>query len=447
MSHSEQQSIVRKLKNMYHYVSAYLAAFAAGFPGKKLIMIGVTGTDGKTTTSTMIYHILKSTGKKAALITSIKAVYGDIEVSTGLHVTTQNPKELQPLLKQMLSAGIEYVVLETTSHGLHQHRVLGIDFDVAVVTNVTDDHLDYHGTYDNYLQAKAKLFRLASRKSAKQTNKTGVLNTRDKSFNYLSSINLPRRYCYNVESPCDGCICVRATDIKPSINGVAFDLSIGNERISITLPIIGSYNVDNAQAAAAAAHALGISLTDIKRGLECLAQIDGRMERIPVDQDFTVLVDFAHTSAALEHALRELRPLTRGRLIVVFGCAGQRDPTRRRMGGVAARLADIIVITNEDNRDEPIGRVMEEIASYARAEGAREGDVTNPPKEIDYPIYFKIPDRREALRFALLIAKTGDVIDATGKGHEQSLNVDGEEKVWDDRVVVRTLVEELQQSH
>ncbi|HNT30347.1 MAG TPA: UDP-N-acetylmuramoyl-L-alanyl-D-glutamate--2,6-diaminopimelate ligase [bacterium] len=439
-----QHTLLQKVKNCYHWLEAWYACRKAGFPGRQLYVIGVTGTDGKTSTTTMIYHLLAQAGKKVALINTIQACIGTERLETGLHVTTQNPRELQPLLRHVLQEGYDTVVLEVTSHGLDQHRVWGINFSTAVVTNIKEDHLDYHGSYEAYLQAKAQLF--FSLRSTKGKPTTTVLNQADASFSLLSQARTDNRYVYSLEAPTalsENIQPLWAEDIHQSAEGIAFILCSTAEKTPTRIPLIGRYNVENALAAAGAVVAAGISQADIALYLPSLPQIKGRMQRIDAGQPFQVVVDFAHTPAALSRALPELKRLTNGKLIVLFGCAGERDSQRRRMGTVAAKHADYIVITNEDNRTEPVDQIMSEIAAYAENGGARAGDPAHPDHTTDTPLYFCIPDRREAIRFALRLAQPDDLVDITGKGHEQSLNVDGRELDWDDAEETKTLIQEL----
>jgi UDP-N-acetylmuramoyl-L-alanyl-D-glutamate--2,6-diaminopimelate ligase len=445
MAHPEQQTLPRRLKNLYHWIKAAFWAVRCGFPGRSLQVIAVTGTDGKTSTSHMIFHILREAGTRAALISTIGARVGGSEVSTGLHVTSQDPKELQPLLKKILADGFTTVVLEVTSHALDQHRIWGVDVDIAVLTNIKEDHLDYHGTYENYAQTKGRLFDHLRRQTKPFPPKTAVLNKEDRAYSFLQ------------HKPCTLQITYSAAPISPSgaptanlqltrffsePDGLRFSIQAEDTQRQLFLPLIGSFNLENALAAIGATRALDISWKTIESAIGSMPQIRGRMQRIDEGQAFSAIVDFAHTPDALERALISLDEIKHGKLIVVFGCAAKRDPGRRRMGEVAARYADVIVITNEDNRDEPIDKIMHEVAQYAEQGGAVKGDPDHPKPDPGRPVYYCIPDRREAIRLALSLAEPGDIVDCTGKGHEQSLNVDGVELPWDEAEVVRSLLRE-----
>ncbi|OIP97294.1 hypothetical protein AUK40_03555 [Candidatus Wirthbacteria bacterium CG2_30_54_11] len=439
-----QHTLKQKIKNFYHLLLAMQAAISAGFPARKLLVIGVTGTDGKTTTTSMIYHLLKKSGQKTALINTIQAYIGDEEIQTGLHVTTQDPRELQPLLQKILNRGFEVVVLETTSHGLQQHRVWGVDFDTAVITNVHEDHLDYHGTADEYLKAKAALFFSLAHSRDKGIPKTVVLNAGDRSYPLLSRAKAGTTWAYDTAQftpKMEHQQALWSDKVLATADGISFDLCTISGQVSTSIPLIGSYNVENALAAACAALSSGCTLESIAAAFPSLPQIRGRMQKVPSDRPCTILVDFAHTPAALTRALTELRKITKGRLIVVFGCAGERDPGRRTMGKVAALLADVMIITNEDNRSEPVESIMAEIARCAADGGAKKGAVEKPQVNRT-PTYYCLPDREEAIRFALHLAAAGDLVDITGKGHEQSLNVDGAELPWDDVSTVEKILTE-----
>jgi len=444
---AEQYSPLRRLKNLYHLIKAFFWASWYGFPGRKLTVIGVTGTDGKTSTAQMIYHILRHNGVKTALISTIEAVFEGETLATGLHVTSQDPGELQPLLKRALDEGYQAVVLEVTSHALDQHRVLGVDFAIAVVTNVGEDHLDYHGTLENYLMTKARLFDSLSKGIQKGRRTTAVINAADRSATVLMTKPCAEQLCYNAmdipHDPSQPRTPISVTDRQMGADGSQLTLQYRGKTYRLKLPLIGRYNIDNAQAAFGAGVGFGLAPAQVIAGLESLPQIRGRMERVDAGQDFTAIVDFAHTPAALEEALISLRSLTKGKLFVLFGCAGQRDKGRRKMGEVAARLADVVVVTNEDNRDESVNLIMGEIANFARQAEAVEValDIQKFPQ--GKTAFCCIGDRREAIAWAVQRAQPGDLVDFTGKGHEQSLNIDGDEHPWDEVDEIKKALSEL----
>lgn len=430
---------------------AWLAAAWHGFPARRLVMIGVTGTDGKTTTATLIHSILRAAGLRAGLISTVGAVIGEETLDTGFHVTTPEAPEVQRHLAQMVAAGFSHCVLEATSHGLHQQRVAACEFDVAVITNITHEHLDYHKTFENYRAAKAMLFTGLSTAARKPgVEKAGVLNADDASFEYLSRVFAEKRLTYSLRSTAD----LVARHIRFAPDATHFDAAFSNlqSSISISTPLVGAFNVSNCLAAVAATvGALGIAPEAAQRGIAQLRGIPGRMERIDLGQPFTALVDFAHTPNALRRALETARgilasspalprqgesgrrPGGGSRVIAVFGSAGLRDIEKRRlMAETAAELADLTVLTAEDPRTESLADILEMMASGARSRGGVEG-VT----------FFRVPDRGEALRFAVRLARPGDIVLACGKGHEQSMCFGETEYPWDDRTALRAALAEL----
>lgn len=386
------------INNYYHLPKAVLANIIFGFPTKKLKVIGVTGTDGKSTTTNMIYQILKDAGEKVSMVSSVNAVIGGTEYDTGFHVSSPDPMVVQKFARQALKKGDKYLVLEVTSHGLDQHRFWGIKFEAAVFTNITHDHLDYHKTFENYFNTKLKL----SKKS-----KFVVVNK-------------------NIAS----------------INGVlgkilTFGLNKGDfnqKDIKLKLKIIGDYNIENALAALAVAYVLNIPKKIAQKSLEQFVGIKGRMEEVKNNLGIKIIIDFASTPNALEQALKTLRQETKsGRLIAVFGSASQRDLMKRpMMGEISAKLANITIVTDEDPRYEDRNKIIEEIAQGAKKGGAKEGISL-----------FKEPDRQKAIKLAISLAKKGDTVGIFGKGHEQSINYNGVETPWSDREAVKKVLVNL----
>ncbi|MFN7209898.1 MAG: UDP-N-acetylmuramoyl-L-alanyl-D-glutamate--2,6-diaminopimelate ligase, partial [Aggregatilineales bacterium] len=405
----------------------YLAAAYYGFPSHALTLIGVTGTDGKTTTTSLIYNMLKCAGIPVGMISTVSAVIGDEELPTGLHVTTPTAPEVQGYLRRMVEAGLTHCVLEATSHGLAQGRVNGVAFDVAVLTNITHEHLDFHGSFENYRAAKGLLFsRLAESYAKAGVPKCAVINLDDPNAGYFLGLSESvRQIAYSTGGY--GQVNLLSWRAEPS--GVQATLLDSAEGVSLTFrtPLIGLYNLQNILAATAAALALGVPPEAIRRGIESLPPIPGRMERIDEGQAFIAIVDFAHTPNALEKALRAVRSLTDGRVIAVFGSAGLRDVEKRRlMAEVGAQLADICVLTAEDPRTESLDDILEMMAAGARRMGGVEGET-----------FFRVPDRGAALAFACQLARRGDVVIACGKGHEQSMCFGEIEYPWDDREALR----------
>jgi len=403
---------------------AYLSAAWNGFPGRSLKVIGVTGTDGKTTTVNLIASILTAAGFATSLISTVNARIGNEEYDTGLHTTTPDAPDVQRYLAQMVAAGSQYAVLEATSHGLAQNRVTACEFDVAVVTNITHEHLDFHHTYEEYRSAKARLFTsLAQSYRKPDTPKVAVLNADDSSYDFLRRIPADVRLSYSLRKDAD----LWARDVRDTPQGLEFRAMTPLGEVALRSPLVGLFNVHNILAAAAAAISQDIGLNAIQQGVEAMRGVNGRMERVDEGQDFTAIVDFAHTPNALQRALEAARQLIPGRVIVVFGAAGLRDRAKRGlMGHVAGRLADRIVITAEDPRTEDLSAIMEEIAQGCCAEGREDGRD-----------FWKIGDRREAIQFAVDMAQAGDIVIAAGKGHEQSMCFGTVEYPWSDHGALR----------
>jgi UDP-N-acetylmuramoyl-L-alanyl-D-glutamate--2,6-diaminopimelate ligase len=420
----------------------WLCATWHGFPARKMTLIGVTGTDGKTTTVNLVYAILRAAGLSAGMVSTVNARIGEEEQDTGLHTTTPDPPDVQRYLAQMVQRGGTHAVLEVTSHGLAQHRVAGCDFDIAVVTNVTHEHLDFHGSLAAYQQAKARLFEGLARSFRKQgVPKTAVLNRDDDSYRYLSPIQAERKILYGMDygsmgagtQECEPIEIVIAHDIRFAPHQTQFTLHTSAGEAPIVTPLVGDYNVSNILAAASVGAAVGVPLEAIRQGVATVHIIPGRMERIEEGQDFLAIVDFAHTPNALRRALTTASHMARrtkagtGQVIVIFGCAGLRDREKRTMmGRIAGELADLVIITAEDPRTESLEEIIAQSAEAALAAGKREGTDL-----------WRVPDRGEAILRACQMAHTGDVVIACGKGHEQSMCFDTTEYPWDDREAMR----------
>jgi UDP-N-acetylmuramoyl-L-alanyl-D-glutamate--2,6-diaminopimelate ligase len=406
----------------------FLAAAWYGHPSRGLRLIGVTGTDGKTTTSTLIHAILQeATGGKAGLISTIAAEVGDAALDTGFHVTTPGAPATQALVARIAANGLTDVVLEMTSHGLAQGRLNGVDVDAAVITNLTHEHLDYHGTFEAYRDAKGRLFAMLGQSARKPgVPKVAVVNADDPSARFFAAFPADRVIRYSVREPAD----VTATDITYAPGETRFRLTLnGQDAGDIRLQLAGAFNISNALAAIAVTTAYGVPLDAVRRGLWSVAGVSGRMERIDEGQPYLALVDFAHTPNALANALHAARTMTGlgGRVIAVFGSAGLRDRDKRRlMAEVAAQKADLSVITAEDPRTESLDAILATMAQAAEAAGGVEGES-----------FWRVPDRGAALAFACSLASPGDVLIACGKGHEQSMCFGDIEYPWDDREALR----------
>jgi len=389
----------QNLKNIYHYIQAFLSALYFGFPSKKLIVIGITGTDGKTTTVNMLHHMLSLCGKKVSSISSINAKIGAKIFNTGFHVTTPNPWEVQKYLRQAVESRSEYFILEATSHGLDQNRLAFVDFELAALTNISHEHLDYHRNKQNYLLSKAKLFKNV---------RYSILNADDEGFNALKGQVSGKVLTYSVKENAD------------------FNI----KKFPFKLKIAGDFNLKNALAALSVAITLGLNKHQVLKALSTFTGISGRLESIDLGQNFDVYVDFAHTPNALKEVLETLKSKTenqKSKVITAFGAAGKRDKTKRPlMGEIASELADISILTAEDPRTEDVNQICREIA---------QGFISNRKQE--NKDFFIIPDRKEAIKFAIDLASEGDTVALFGKGHEKSMNVGNKEIPWNDASIAR----------
>lgn len=384
--------MLRSFKGLYHLLVACFSLVWFRFPARKLTVVGVTGTDGKTTTTTLVYQILTSAGIRASMITSVQAVIAGTSYDTGLHVTTPTAWWVQKYLRDAVDHGDTHMVLEVTSHGISQHRVFGIPFAVAILTNITHEHLDWHKTFTLYVKTKLSLLRKAT---------IAVIN-RDESDVYDQAVPLLRNkriITYGIR---------RKSMVTPKTHP-----------FHTKLP--GEFNRYNCLAALAAAEALGVPNTIARKTIASFSGVPGRMEVVASDP-FTVIVDFAHTPNAIDRVLKTVRAMTRGRLIHVFGSAGLRDHTKRPlMGERSGRYADMIILTEEDYRTEDVRTIMDQIAK---------GIPTGVPVH-------RYPDRRDAIAFALAQARPGDLVIITGKGHEKSLARGKIEYPWSDGEAVK----------
>ncbi len=416
-----------------------LAAAYYGHPARQLVVIGVTGTDGKTTTCSLIHSILTAAGLRVGLISTVGALIGDEGLPTGLHVTTPPAHEVQMYLARMVRAGLTHVVLEATSHGLAQGRVNGVDFDIAVLTNVTHEHLDFHGTWEAYRAAKARLFRMAATSYRKAgVPKAAVINADDPSAELFrraaSGVDRVVGYALDMVRPAD----MRAEAVSYHPDATRLTI-VGPNALEqpVETPLVGAFNVANILAAAGVASVvLGGQPERLRaalaEGIRNMPPIPGRMERIDEGQDYLAVVDFAHTPNALRRALEAARlmiPHDR-RVIAIFGSAGLRDREKRRMmAEIGMRLADRVILTAEDPRTESLAAILNEMAQGCIHAGGVEGEN-----------FWRVMDRGRALAFGCSLARQGDLVIACGKGHEQSMCFGDVEYPWDDREAMRAAI-------
>jgi UDP-N-acetylmuramoyl-L-alanyl-D-glutamate--2,6-diaminopimelate ligase len=412
------RSIVKKIipKNLFkkiepygHLGEAILAEIVHGFPARKLKIIGVTGTDGKTSTCSFVKQMLASNGYKTAMMTTISVDYGD---GTGEHanptrMTTVGAFPLVRQLKKIKQSGAEWLVLETTSHALAQHRTWGVPYHLAVMTNLSHEHLDYHGTFEKYMQAKIMLFKQCNRN--RKGLKTGVVNADDPHAEDFAKA-IKRSISFGIDK---GELQAKNVKLRPS--GSSYLVEIGDEEYDIQCHLPGSFNIYNSLAAVAAGLAIGLGKKQIETGVASLMAVEGRMTHVDEGQSFDVVVDYAHTPDSFEKLFSELKPLVKGSIISVFGSAGRRDEAKRaEQGKIAGKYSDVVIATEEDDRDCDGQQILDQIASGAKKSGKKEG------KNL-----FLIHKREDAVAKAIKMAKAGDLVILLGKGHEQSILTNG----------------------
>ena len=401
-----------------------LAPYFYDYPGRQLRLIGVTGTNGKTTTTHLIRDILTTAGLKTGLIGTIHVMIGD--ESLPVANTTPDVLDLQSLLDRMRTSGVTHVIMEVSSHALELNRTVGCEFDTAVFTNLTQDHLDFHGTLDNYLRAKAKLFRQLGGSGAVKSGKHAVINIDDTAAPALTDACAVPVITYGTNSGD-----IRADDIAVKAGGASFTVTCPQGVFPLSLKITGLFNVYNTLAAIGAALAEGVDVATIKEALENFTTVAGRFELVDAGQPYAVIVDYAHTPDGLENILRTARQFAEGRIIVVFGCGGDRDRTKRPiMGRLAAELGDIVLATSDNPRTEDPAAILADIETGIRA-GLAHGKT-----------YEVIPDRRQAISRAIGMATDRDIVIIAGKGHETYQILKDKTIAFDDRDVARAMIKE-----
>ena len=393
---------------------AELAAKFYNYPAIKLRIIGVTGTKGKTTTAYMIRDIMLAAGKKIGMIGTIYNTYADKKIES--YRTSPESLELQKLLRDMVDAGMEYVVMEVSSHALELFRVHGIKFELGVFTNLAREHLDFHGDMENYLSAKAKIF---------DQSIFGVINADDI---YTPKL-LKKVKCKYVKYGLDNEANISATDIRINNNYVDFKMYINKQLQTITVPIPGKYTVYNAIAAVAVTSMLGAQMEDVLTGLATV-KVPGRSEIVEIGKSFAVLIDYAHNPSSLEAILMNTKKYVKGRVILVFGCGGNRDTEKRaKMGEIAGKYADFTIITTDNPRDEKPAKIARDIE-----EGIK----------LTRGLYKVIEKRKDAIEFAMRIAWKNDTVILAGKGHETYQELAGGKKIpFDERQIVKKLAEKM----
>jgi UDP-N-acetylmuramoyl-L-alanyl-D-glutamate--2,6-diaminopimelate ligase len=393
----------KKIEPYGHLGEAVLLNAINGFPVKGIKVIGVTGTNGKTTTSFLIHRMLHEAGYKVGLMTTVAYGVGDKIKPQKEHMTSVTVPTLIKRVKQMKNEGMEWLVFETTSHALAQHRVWGVPYSVAVFTNLTHEHLDYHGTFAKYRDAKRLMFQMCN--ANKNGLRTGIVNADDLNAKYfVADVTNPITYGMK-----DGDLRARAVRLTPA--GSRYIVQIDDEEYHIHCRLPGSFNVYNSLAAVGVGRALGLSKEQIQDGIEALEGVEGRMTHVDEGQDFDVIVDYAHTPDSFEKLFKDIKPVVTGKLIVMFGSAGRRDEAKRAVQGeLAGKYADEVIITEEDDRDMDGQEIMEQIAEGAEKAGKKRN------KDL-----FLVHDRTEAIMTAINRAKKGDTVMLLGKGHEKDI--------------------------
>ena len=401
----------------YHKLKAMMMAHKYKFPGKRMRVIGVTGTNGKTSTCFMIWKMLNTAGHKTGLMTTVAWGVDKLEEQIE-HMTTVDTETLNYRMQKIAESGAEFLILEITSHALAQNRIFGLPIEIAVMTNVTHEHLDYHKTFENYRDAKRKLFKMA---------KYGVINEDDKSWSYFAN-DVDDYITYGI----NGGI-LRAEKVELSAEGVNYEVGGANEKIKIRTHIPGTFTVYNSLAAVAVGLKLGLTRKQIEDGIAALASVEGRMNRVNEGQDFEVIVDYAHTPDAFLKVFESVVPGKKKRIISLFGGAGRRDETTRaERGEIGAENSDIVIITEDDSRDEDRMVIAEEFARGAEKAGkVREKDL------------FVILDREEAIKKAISLARKDDIVLVLGKGHEKTILRAEGAVPFEDLKVVRKVLKKL----
>lgn len=401
-------------------VRSALARMAAAFygnPARNLRLVGITGTKGKTTTSFLVKSILEKAGHKTGLIGTVCSMIGEEKIPSNL--TTPDPVDFQRLLRQMADAGMEYVVMEVSAHAMALHKLEGMCFEVCSFTNLSQDHFDFFGNMENYLAAKMKLFE-------PQRCKVAVYNADDERVNYaMSQVKIPR-VDYGIRVSSD----IYAKNIEVGERGCSFQIVFNKRfKLEISLKLSGIFNVYNAMTAAVMCDTLGISPEAIKAGLEDVKGVPGRIELLETETPYRVILDYAHSPDSLENILTTIRGTARARVIAVFGCGGDRDHEKRPiMGEIAGRLADYVVLTSDNPRSEDPYAILNEIEDGIKPTGCP---------------YTVIENRREAIKYAMTHAQPSDVVVLAGKGHETYQEIKGVKHPFDEKVVVRELLEEI----
>jgi UDP-N-acetylmuramoyl-L-alanyl-D-glutamate--2,6-diaminopimelate ligase len=413
------RNLFRKIEPLGHLAEAILLNCIHGFPARNIKIIGITGTNGKTTTAFLVHRMLHEAGFKVGLMSTVAYGVGDNIHSQMTHMTTSSVPVLMKRFKEMKAAGVEWAVLETTSHALAQHRVWSFPYNIAVLTNITHEHLSYHGTFDRYVTAKRMMFTQTN--NNRRGLQLGIINGDDPNAEvFAKAVDNVVLYGTNDAD-------LKATNIVLSPDSVTYVASHNARNYRITCHLPGSFNVYNSLAAVGVGEALGLTKQQIESGIAALDSVEGRMNRIDEGQDFTVIVDYAHTPDSYEKLFKDIKPVVKGKLLVLFGSLGGGDEGKRAIQGeLAGSYADVVVVTEEDDRTEDPARIKQMIANGAKKAGKV------PDKNL-----FLIDSRPEAIQFIINQAKNGDTVMLLGKGHEKTIEDANGEHPWNEAAEAR----------
>lgn len=411
--------VFTSLVNSFHWLETFIASVINGFPARSMKFVGITGTNGKTTTAILTTEILREAGYTVGLNSTALLGVGDEQWDNDFALTTANPFQMQKLFRRMKKAGCDWVVMEVASHALVQHRTWGIRFETVVFTNLTRDHLDYHHTMEEYARAKGKLFSKFPRVS--------VLNKDSDWCDFFAQYPAEQQINYGTSEEAE----CRILKAKLSMTGIKLKLKLDEYSLDLKLNLPGKFNAYNALAAATTAYAMNISLDHIKHGLEHVKNVPGRMQIIDEGQDFVAIIDHAHTPDALENILKTIRTTLKGRLITLIGADGDRDPGKREpLGKLAAAHSEVVIVTDQEPYTEDPEKVRAAVLKGAKSK--KFGVVVKD-----------IADRREAIKQAFKYAKSGDVVLIPGLGNQLTRGVADGKMAWDEREVARELLHEL----
>lgn len=416
------KAVLDDIKIPYHHIQGFLAANHYNYPASGMTVIAVTGTNGKTSTCYMIYHILRKAGLKTAMMTTASiAIDGEEHPQAG-HMTTADPRTLNQHIAKMREQGIQFLVLEVSSHALAQGRVFGIPIDIAVLTNITREHLDYHRTMARYTRAKLKLFKMLRSNEKRGGRGIAIINADDSSAKYFTKFKNKRTYGINSGD-------YKATEIKLTTKNSSYYVRINKQAYHIKVNLIGQCFVYNSLAAVAVGDALELSRDVIEQGIAELAGVEGRMTVVDTPADFNVIVDYAHTPDAYEKILPSTKQISKGKLIVISGATANRDNAKfPLMGELVAKYADQLILTEEDCGKSSVHKLSENVARGARKAGWKDGE----------QILF-IDNRRKAIEKACKLAGPGDTVLMLGVGHQKELNRANGPEPWDEIAIAREI--------